>query len=238
MGVKFVKMKFLTRKKNVLFIGCTGLLGSKFVDECAKKYNIIGVSRHTPIDKIDVHHITADIITDTEKIIAEATSYGQIDAVVHNAVHKDLGLLLDKNSDEYEREIQTGLIGPLELNRQLIKYWSNDAKQSTVQKTIVHIGSIAGFTAYFNHGLATYASVKAALGMLFCHMAEEYGNFDVAVNLVSPGPLQQPEILNATVAAIASCLDNQESNGNILHIEGTVEGVAIRRENVLILAPL
>ena len=62
----------LKSKKNVVLIGCTGVLGNNFVEKYHKQYHIIGIARNQPT-AYDHRLITfkqADITKDIPEVVA------------------------------------------------------------------------------------------------------------------------------------------------------------------------
>ena len=213
-------------KKTVLLIGCSGVLGSKFVSTYKNTYKIIGVSRSGECTEGCSQSFKCDIsdIEDVGKLVDEITK-GKlvIDVVVHNAVRYDLVSVFEKKPEIYLQELKTSLVGPLELSNKILEsIWLPDGAISNQKnnRSIINITSGSGLGVIPNQGQSSYSAIKSALHMMSKHMSIEYAEYGVRVNAVAPGWLGDRPTLDTTVAEISKCIDDKSINGQIRATDG------------------
>lgn len=208
------------KKKVVIFTGCTGLFGSEFIKKYHQDYTIVGVARRgSELVETKTDFFRGDIYDDVEKIVAYVLEkYGRIDAVVNNAVFYNLGKLEEKTVLNFERELQTSLIGPLKLINTIIRdFWSKEGKKTNISlgRSITNISSQSSLGVIKHEGQATYSAIKVAINMLTKHMALEFSEYGVRVNALAPGSLRNKTTLFNSVEELKRCLDDASMNGEI-----------------------
>jgi NAD(P)-dependent dehydrogenase (short-subunit alcohol dehydrogenase family) len=116
--------------------------------------------------------------------IAEAVkTFGRIDVLVNNAGYGLLGALEELTDDQIRRNLETNLIGPLNVMRAAIP-------QFREQKS-GHIINITAIAAFHNEvGFSVYGGAKAALEAASESVKGELAPFGVKVTLVVPGPFR------------------------------------------------
>lgn len=209
----------------VLLLGGTGTLGTAFVKRYADVYTIVAISRNAPAypqDKVD--YIQADIIQDRGKIITTVLKkYGNIDAVIFNAVRYDLGDLINKDSSIFTEELDVAFVAPLTIANTLLRdSWMREEAENNLKnnKNILFVTSGSGLGLIPNAGQATYSTIKSGLHMLTKHMSMEYAQYGVRVNAVAPGSLRDIPTLDTTVEEIKNCLDIPSIQGQIRAVDG------------------
>jgi 2-hydroxycyclohexanecarboxyl-CoA dehydrogenase len=107
-------------------------------------------------------------------------AFGQIDILVNNAGWTINGLFLEKPVEEWEREVDINLWGPINCVRA--------AAPSMVARSygkIITIGSDAGRVGEYQE--AVYSACKGGIIALSKSLAREFGRYGITVNVVSPG---------------------------------------------------
>lgn len=108
------------------------------------------------------------------------SEFKKIDILVNNAGIAVDSLVEDKNTECFHKIIDTNLIGPFLLSREVSKYMLKQKEGS-----IINISSTNGLEAYYSYSL-DYDASKAALISLTHNLAEMYAPY-IRVNAVAPG---------------------------------------------------
>ena len=133
--------------------------------------------------KVKVLIIKADITKEEEiinmvgKVIKE---FNKIDILVNNAGIAIDSTIEDKNIDDFHKIIDTNLIGPFLISREVAKYMIDNKNG-----TIINVASTNGIDAYYSYSL-DYDASKAGLISLTHNLSEMYAPF-IRVNAVAPG---------------------------------------------------
>ena len=136
-----------------------------------KAFNVKVILIQADITKED------QIIDMVNKVIME---FKKIDILVNNA-----GIAIDsdiesKDLDSFHQILDTNLIGPFLLSREVAKYMINQKEGS-----IINISSNTALNAYYSYGL-DYDASKAGLISLTHNLSEMYAPY-IRVNAVAPG---------------------------------------------------
>lgn len=108
-----------------------------------------------------------------------ADAYGSIDTVVNNAgVYRPMKLE-EVTEDEFHREFNTNVLGPMMVIRESLKYFSENGG------SIINIGS--GASQMCPPGYSIYAASKSALDAITKVLAKELAPRGIRVNSVNPG---------------------------------------------------
>ncbi len=111
--------------------------------------------------------------------------YGRIDVLVNNAGTMVLGeSILEIDPTRWEQSIAVNLRGPYLVSRAVLPAMIEKGKGS-----IINIGSRMG-SDHKQGGGVLYSSSKAALHMFSFCLADEVREYDIAVNVLSPGGLK------------------------------------------------
>ena len=160
----------------------TGLAGS--ADDTASEIRENGgQALGIPCDVTDEAQVKAMV----ERVM---DSYGRIDVLVNNA-----GLMiinepfLDIDPNSWDNLMAVNIRGPYLCCRHVLPVMINQQSGS-----IVNIGSRMGLELIPGGGTA-YSASKAALHMVAYALAEEMQPHNIAVNVLSPGSLQQRRFL-------------------------------------------
>ncbi len=112
-------------------------------------------------------------------------AFGRIDILVNNAGWVLNGGFLEKPIDEWQREVDVNLWGPINCVRAVAP-----SMVANGYGKIVTIGSDAGRVGEYNE--AVYSACKGGVIALSKALAREFGRYNVNVNVVCPG-LTLPE---------------------------------------------
>ena len=116
------------------------------------------------------------------RVMAE---YGRIDVLVNNAGVMVLGeTILSISPEQWDQSVAANLRGPYLLCRAVVPVMMRQGNGS-----IIHIGSRMG-SSHLQGGGVLYSSTKAAVHMFSQCLAEEVREYNIAVNILSPGALR------------------------------------------------
>jgi NAD(P)-dependent dehydrogenase (short-subunit alcohol dehydrogenase family) len=134
--------------------------------------------------------LSADVRDDASierAFVATTDAFGTVDVLVNNAGLRQRDMVpwmyvktLDLDLEKWQLMIDVNLLGPLRVTRQFVKPMLEQRRGS-----IINVGSITG--DYGIAGMQPYAMTKAALKNWTLSLAQELKEFDVAVNVFSPG---------------------------------------------------
>lgn len=133
--------------------------------------------------KVKVLIIKADV-TKEEEIINMVNNvineFNKIDILINNAGIAIDSIIEDKNIDDFHKILDTNLIGPFLISREVAKYMLEQKKGN-----IINITSNTALDAYYSYGL-DYDASKAGLISLTHNLSEMYAPV-IRVNAVAPG---------------------------------------------------
>lgn len=121
-------------------------------------------------------------VPDLAQASAELSGGPPIDILINNVGHRDRRGVLDMPSADFERLVQTDLIGAYGLSRLVAIRLIDEHRGGS----IVNISSVVG-GILANQGDVAYAAAKAGLEGLTRALAADLGPFDIRVNAVAPG---------------------------------------------------
>ena len=126
--------------------------------------------------------IQADVAkaADVARLFEQAAqAYGRLDILVNNAGVYQAMPVADLTEDEFHREINVNLLGPLLVIRQSLGHFGPEGG------SIVNIGS--GASSSHPPGYAIYSASKAGLDAVTGVLAKELAPRQIRVNSVNPG---------------------------------------------------
>lgn len=133
--------------------------------------------------KVKVLIIKADI-TKEEQIINMVDTvikeFNKIDILINNAGIAIDSTIEDKNIKAFHKILDTNLIGPFLISREVAKYMV-----SQKEGNIINISSNTALNAYYSYGL-DYDASKAGLISLTHNLSEMYSPY-IRVNAIAPG---------------------------------------------------
>ncbi len=143
-----------------------------------KKSGGKAVALRLDITKVDSFDAFAADLKKALKETFESTTY---DYLVNNAGIAQRSLIQDTTEEQFDHLSDVHFKGPFFLTQKLIPFM-NDGGQ------ILNIST--GLTRFAHAGVATYASLKAAMECLTLYQAKEYGPRRIRANVVAPGAVQ------------------------------------------------
>jgi 3-oxoacyl-[acyl-carrier protein] reductase len=126
--------------------------------------------------------IQADVskATDIARLFEESTNaFGPIDIVVNNAGVYGAMHVTELTEEEFHRQININLLGPLLVIREGYKHFGPNGG------SIINIGS--GASRSYPSGYSIYTASKAGLDAVTCVLAKELASRRIRVNSVNPG---------------------------------------------------
>jgi NAD(P)-dependent dehydrogenase (short-subunit alcohol dehydrogenase family) len=133
--------------------------------------------------KIDVHSIAMQIggaLDGLDVLVNNASSLGPV----------PLALLADTECEDFERALETNLLGPFRLTKALLGLLASSAREDGSRSLVVNITSDAAVTPYAGWG--AYGASKAGLLHLSRIWDEELRAHGVGVVAVDPGDMDTP----------------------------------------------
>ena len=133
--------------------------------------------------KVKVLIIKADITKENEIINMVNTvikQFNKIDILINNAGIAIDSIIEDKNINNFHKILDTNLIGPFLISREVAKYMLKEK-----QGCIINISSTNGIDSYYSYSL-DYDASKAGLISLTHNLSEMYAPY-IRVNAVAPG---------------------------------------------------
>jgi NAD(P)-dependent dehydrogenase (short-subunit alcohol dehydrogenase family) len=237
----------LMRNKRVCILtGAGGTLGTALCRLYAHKYNIVAIYRNTYpqvptqaqrlVDPVLPHAnnaendnpvfaIQADLSKDVDlaRMVQIALArFERIDLLVNAAVHSFWGPIIDSTKliDSAQQQFVINALVPLKLAALLAnEFWRNRAVENRrANRNIVNVSSTAGLYAYPHSHQTVYSASKAALNYASLHMADEFADFGVRVNVCAPNAF--PGIVpTRSVAQAIQRLDEGKMTRKILILD-------------------
>lgn len=143
-----------------------------------RKYGVIGIC-----ERCDVS--SAESVKEAVSTVFKV--FEHIDVLVNNAgISTVTEFLNDKELREWHRVIDTNLHGVANVLYQVVPHMMDAGKGGS----IINISSIGGQSlgGARNHPMSPYHVSKAAIDMFTKNMAIEFGDHDIRVNAIAPGP--------------------------------------------------
>jgi NAD(P)-dependent dehydrogenase (short-subunit alcohol dehydrogenase family) len=195
LGLALVRA-FVRRGAKVAFVARTASVVAAVAAETGGVGIVGDVAR-----KDDIHRIALQV----------TAALGGLDVLINNA--SDLGpvplaLLADTDCEDFERALQTNLLGPFRLSKALLGALAGAAREAR-GGVIVNISSDAAVTPYETWG--AYGASKAALRHLSHIWDAELAGEGVRVLSLDPGDMDTPTHAAAVPGADRSTLQQPEA---------------------------
>lgn len=147
----------------------TGLLTTAAGEIAAKGVEVLSCSRDVTAPK-DIQSFVAEV----------ADRFGRIDILVNNAGTGRLSDLMQLPEEEFRRNMDLMLFGPIQLSKEVVPYMREQGGGR-----IINIASVFGKQP---GGLLDYDAIKAAVIMFTKDLANYLAKDKILVNAVCPGP--------------------------------------------------
>jgi 3-oxoacyl-[acyl-carrier protein] reductase len=154
---------------------------------------------------------------DVLRLFAETKkAYGQLDILVNNAGVFQFEPLESVTEDEFHREFNTNVLGPLLLIQESLKHFS------AVGGNVINISSVVSDNPPPNS--VVYAATKGALDTITKVLSKEFGARNIRVNTIAPGGVDTEGARR--VGVIGSEFETQMVAGTPLGRIGQPEDIA------------
>jgi NAD(P)-dependent dehydrogenase (short-subunit alcohol dehydrogenase family) len=202
------------------------------------------------LDRVD-GDIVVDVTEDVTGAVADAAArMGGIDTVINNAGIGAQGTVEDNDLDEWRHVLEVNLLGMVRVSRAALPFLREAGGGA-----IVNTCSVAATAGIPNRAL--YSSSKGAVMSLTLAMAADHVGDGIRVNCVAPGTADTPWVgrlldaaddpeaeraaLNArqpmgrlvsadeVAEAIVHLATSTGTTGTILHVDGGMQGLRLRR---------
>jgi 3-oxoacyl-[acyl-carrier protein] reductase len=140
---------------------------------------------------------------DVARLFVEVkAAYGALDVLVNNAAVYKVELPLEKvTEEEFHREFNTNVLGPLLMIREAVKYFGPSGG------SIINIGSLA--SQLFPSNQSIYTATKSAVDAITRALAKELGSKMIRVNSINPGATATEGARAAGVIGVGSDFEKQ-----------------------------
>ncbi|TFK96573.1 hypothetical protein BDV98DRAFT_614345 [Pterulicium gracile] len=140
--------------------------------------------------KLDV---TAGIEAIREVADKAEAFWGHVDVVVNNAGYAEIGLIEESGSAAFKKQYDTNVFGLIDVTTAFLPYMRE--RKSGI---FVQMGSRSAWSSEL-HGIAMYASSKAAVRAFSETLATEVASFGIKVLIMEPGGFQSRGTSNFNV---------------------------------------
>ena len=177
--------------KNIIVTGTSRGIGLELALQFANAgHQVLALSRKTPqilIENSNVTCLSLDLSKEEDLSQVEqflATSWGKIDAIVHNAGALLLKPFEETTSEEFENIYKVNVFGVANLTRICLPFLQKGSHVVTISS----MGGIQGSMKFA--GLSAYSSSKGGVITLSELLAEEYKERGIAFNVLALGAVQ------------------------------------------------
>jgi 3-oxoacyl-[acyl-carrier protein] reductase len=120
---------------------------------------------------------------DVERLLAETKqAYGRLDILVNNAGVYQFDPLEAVTEDEFHRQFNTNVLGPILATREAVKLFGDTGG------SVINISSVASEGSL--PGSVVYSATKSALDAVTRVLAAELGGRQIRVNTIAPGGVE------------------------------------------------
>jgi 3-oxoacyl-[acyl-carrier protein] reductase len=129
---------------------------------------------------------------DVERLFGETKkAFGQVDVLVNNAGVYKFDPIEQVTEQEFHREFNTNVLGPLLAIREAVKYFGPEGG------SVINISSVASANAMPQTSI--YSATKSALDSVTRVLANELGPRQIRVNAIAPGGVDTEGVQSAGV---------------------------------------
>jgi len=189
--------------KNILITGGSSGVGCLLVKELSKNNNVITLARR--IDKLNqlfgdnpnVKTFKADLadLTDLNNVLHEIDKeVNGFDCIVNCAGVMTSGSIDNLTISDYTRSLNVNAISPLIIVKHYLHYMKNNNFGR-----IINFTSGAPLNCFANY--SAYSASKAFLNSWTVTLGRELKDYNIKINIMSPGPVKTEMAPNATLPA-------------------------------------
>jgi 3-oxoacyl-[acyl-carrier protein] reductase len=154
---------------------------------------------------------------DVKRIFAETKkAFGAPDVLVNNAGIYAFGPLENVTEDEFHREFNTNVLGPILTIQEALKHFGPDGG------SVINISSVASTSAPPNS--VVYSATKGAVDSISRVLGKELGARNIRVNTIAPGGVETEGVHSAGI--IGSDFEKQIVAGTPLGRLGQPDDIA------------
>ncbi len=154
---------------------------------------------------------------DVKRLFAETKkAFGSLDVLVNNAGIYAFEPLENVTEDEFHREFNTNVLGPILTTQEALKHFGLDGG------SVINISSVASTAAPPNS--VVYSATKGAVDSIARVLGKELGARKIRVNTIAPGGVETEGVHSA--GAIGSDFEKQIVAGTPLGRLGQPEDIA------------
>jgi short-subunit dehydrogenase len=179
-------------EKVILITGASTGIGRETVKLFQAKNWKVAATMRRPEEHEDLQHIV-DVetvrldVTDIDSIKAAIAStlakFGRVDAVVNNAGYGVVGPFEATTLEQSQRQIDTNLIGLMNVCREIIPYFREQKRGH-----IVNVASVGGRMTFPLYSV--YHATKWAVEGFSESLQHELEQFNIRVKIIEPGPIK------------------------------------------------
>lgn len=180
------------REKSILITGASSGVGRSLVDHLKSEFDVVAVARR--LERMqqyfgsdeNVHCYRVDLAdTDRreEKLDEILAAHGPIPYLINNAGVNLRRPIAELGLEDVGAALQVNALAPLLLLQKLL-----GAMEANNFGRVINVTSGAPLNCFAEYG--AYSSSKAALNALTVTAAREYADYNIKINLMSPGPVR------------------------------------------------
>ena len=178
-------------KQVVLITGCSSGIGRALTRELAERGHRVFPSARRPetiedlrLDRVEPIELDVTDALSISKAVQTVVDYaGRIDILINNAGLISVGPLAEIPIDDFRRNFETNVTGPLALVQAVFPHMANQGSGR-----IVNVGSVVGVVGTPFAG--SYCTTKSAFHMLSDVLRMEVAPFGIDVIVVQPGAVR------------------------------------------------
>lgn len=120
---------------------------------------------------------------DVQRIFAETkNAFGQLDVLVNNAGVFDFAPLEEVTEDEYRRQFDINVLGPILTTQEALKYFGENGG------SVINVSSVVSQSPPLNS--VVYSATKGALDTFALGLSKELAPRKIRVNTLAPGAVE------------------------------------------------
>lgn len=188
---------------SILITGASSGVGKELVFYLSQRFKVIAVSRRKDkmienfknLKNIKIYELDISNDITFDKVLNEiSTNHNNIKYIINNAgvlISSDIEDLSIENDLEYS--IKVNALAPFKI----IRHFLPNMKEKNFGR-IINLTSGAPLNCFAS--FASYSSSKAVLNTLTVTLSKELLNYNIKVNLMSPGPVKSEMSPNSTMS--------------------------------------